>query len=152
MASTNNFVNYAPIQPVVASQPQTLSTSVPNKDEDNNPLEMYNKYLKVKHTTFKNVNKDHFKVSRVFDPQTLKFELRFKCMIAGCDKFFKKSCNIKDHIRLHSGIKPYKCSECTKTFTQKGNLKKHFNIMHIRRANTMTKKMILLDKRNLLLS
>ena len=31
---------------------------------------------------------------------------------------------------VHKGIKPFQCKECLKTFTQKGNLKKHLLIRH----------------------
>lgn len=33
--------------------------------------------------------------------------------------------NMLDHARMHKGIKPYKCPYCEKTFTQKGNMRKH---------------------------
>lgn len=33
--------------------------------------------------------------------------------------------NMLDHARMHKGVKPYKCPHCSKTFTQKGNMRKH---------------------------
>jgi len=54
----------------------------------------------------------------------------FKCSFPECNKVFSKECNLKDHVRSHTGEKPYKCNfpTCNKSFTQYGNLKKHEKI------------------------
>lgn len=40
-------------------------------------------------------------------------------------KKFSKTWNLVDHLRMHEGIRPYKCHIWKKLFTQKGNLQKH---------------------------
>ena len=101
---------------------------------------MYQKYLNVKPHTFKGIPKEFYNISRVFNSKTFKFDLSIKCLINGCGKTFNKSCNIKDHIRLHTGIKAFKCNDCGKTFSQKGNLKKHYDLMHLNKSSENTSK------------
>lgn len=60
-----------------------------------------------------------------FDPEAGRKRIFYYCRYEGCDKEFTKTWNLLDHVRMHEGIRPYKCNLCTKTFTQKGNLKKH---------------------------
>lgn len=41
------------------------------------------------------------------------------CKHDGCGKEFLRTCNLLDHMRMHSGIKPNVCEYCGKGFTQK---------------------------------
>ena len=54
----------------------------------------------------------------------------FKCRAGNCKKLFKKSCNLRDHFRTHTGLRPYNCEFCRRTFTQKSNCKRHMVTVH----------------------
>jgi hypothetical protein len=56
-------------------------------------------------------------------PQTV-----YVCRHDDCNKEFLRTCNLLDHVRMHSGIKPNLCEYCGKGFTQKSNLRKHLKV------------------------
>lgn len=56
------------------------------------------------------------------------FERQHKCMF--CTKEFYSIYNLKQHVMVHTGQRPYACSKCDLRFTQKGNLTKHFERKH----------------------
>ena len=39
-----------------------------------------------------------------------------QCTTLGCNKVFKKAWNLLDHMRIHSGEKPYRCDICGRGF------------------------------------
>ena len=54
-----------------------------------------------------------------------KMVIVYTCGYERCGKEFMRTWNLLDHVRMHSGIRPYVCQFCNKSFTQKGNMRKH---------------------------
>lgn len=47
-----------------------------------------------------------------------------------CGKCMKQRVHLRDHMRTHTGEKPYQCPHCDHKATQKSNLKKHIEKIH----------------------
>ena len=45
-----------------------------------------------------------------------------------CDKAFTQIQHLARHLRVHTGEKPYQCSQCDKSFIQNSNLISHLKI------------------------
>ncbi|ESO93678.1 hypothetical protein LOTGIDRAFT_104988 [Lottia gigantea] len=58
-----------------------------------------------------------------FESHNLRVHTLFTCKI--CFRAFTARNNLKRHIRLHTGVKPYKCPICNQGFTRKDDLKGH---------------------------
>ncbi|XP_050396148.1 zinc finger protein 341 [Patella vulgata] len=48
---------------------------------------------------------------------------KLKCQY--CQKLFAKNFDLQQHIRAHTGVKPFQCIVCGRAFAQKSNVKKH---------------------------
>ena len=90
---------------------QVIGSYNPNLTKE----EMYDEMLK------------HYQYQKVveIDDVTHKEKITYICKYNEWNKVFTKTWNLLDHVRMHEGIRPFRCKHCPKSFTQKGNLKKH---------------------------
>ena len=59
-----------------------------------------------------------------------------------CNKEFQTVGNLKMHLLIHSGVKPFMCKECNKQFTRKHHLQQHIISLHgIKKLQELTVKL-----------
>ena len=76
-----------------------------------------------------------FRIYKYRNPKTSRTKQIFKCEFTSCSRSFRKIHNFLDHLRTHTGEKPYICpyiktEGCSKSFAQKSNLNKHIKAIH----------------------
>lgn len=80
-------------------------------------------------SVYLNLLKDYeYKVTTEKDAYTKGKIQAYKCLYNKCGKTFTRAWNLLNHARMHQGVKPFACQICHKSFTQRGNLKKHMMI------------------------
>lgn len=47
-----------------------------------------------------------------------------------CKKYYASPSNLRVHMRIHTGERPYTCDHCKKTFNQLGSYKRHLSLIH----------------------
>mmetsp|Transcript_16037 Transcript_16037/g.24162 ORF Transcript_16037/g.24162 Transcript_16037/m.24162 type:complete len:257 (+) Transcript_16037:52-822(+) len=53
-----------------------------------------------------------------------------------CMRVFNGLYRLRDHMRQHSGDRPFKCEICLRTFVVKGNYNRHYKSMHLKLKHT----------------
>jgi hypothetical protein len=53
--------------------------------------------------TFEGIPEHWHETIKMRNPETCRVKLIFKCCFSGCNSVFKKSCNLRDHFRKHTG-------------------------------------------------
>jgi uncharacterized Zn-finger protein len=61
-------------------------------------------------------------------------EGRYVCKVPDCEMRFKHRSTLSNHMKTHTGERPYKCDVCKKSFFRSDNLKQHQRI-HIREVS-----------------
>lgn len=64
----------------------------------------------------------------VQDKHVAKSDVPHTCYWDNCGKKFKNRHGLKNHTRIHTGEKIYRCINCSQSFTQKGNFNRHMHI------------------------
>lgn len=72
--------------------------------------------------------------SLITGPMNPAKKMKFSCQYCGL-YCHSKGC-LEDHIRTHTGEKPFSCSKCNKSFAKKANLKAHM-IVHLAHSRWM---------------
>ena len=79
---------------------------------------------------FEGIPAEWHEVVEMQNESTKRTKLYFKCKYQDCTAMFSKSCNLRDHFRKHTAARPFRCDICDKTFTQSGNLGRHYKNLH----------------------
>ena len=83
---------------------------------------------KIKHSEIPATT--NYLIFQLKNPKSKRIVKQLLCTHARCGKTFKKWHNFFDHLRIHTGERPFKCPEsgCDFTFTQRANLNKHLEV------------------------
>lgn len=93
---------------------------LPNQIEHKDNIQNIPEEYECRYCDKKFSNKRHLRI------HTQKHNLSFLCQI--CGKQFYRSWKLQDHIRTHTGERPYGCKKCDKSFASKSGLASHKHI------------------------
>uniref|UniRef100_A0A8B9JDY0 Zinc finger protein 341 n=1 Tax=Astyanax mexicanus TaxID=7994 RepID=A0A8B9JDY0_ASTMX len=132
MPSAASYLQHHPQShhPLPQSQAPPLSAQVPSSN-NNSVVQVYSTLPSM--TGNAEVHQCHEYISFLFFLYIVIFGLsvgqvkakgqKLKCNF--CDKVFTKNFDLQQHLRSHTGEKPFQCIVCGRAFAQKSNVKKH---------------------------
>lgn len=125
--STPSLSGTTSLQPLVSKPASKVTVNVNQKkalDAAVNILPAADlKLNKVKKKPVKIVDTGALSESETDDNGDPKKAAKLKCSF--CDRSFSKNFDLQQHIRCHTGEKPFQCVVCGRAFAQKSNVKKH---------------------------
>ncbi|CAI2363603.1 unnamed protein product [Moneuplotes crassus] len=93
-----------------------------------NPEHLEQMNIKVKQPPIDEIERlKGYKYERkyLFNEKTMRTNTVLICKYDECNKVCNKTWDLLDHMRKHTGEKPYQCKVCLKRFSQRGNVIKH---------------------------
>jgi uncharacterized Zn-finger protein len=123
----------------VSSPPYEYYSNCNNhKSDENNSQEkdyFFNKpkNFKVKEAKKAEISQYKYSVCYKFNEESGRNLRYYICEYNNCGRLFNKTWNFIDHVRIHTGDKPFNCEVCNRGFAQKGNLNKHKRLHKISR-------------------
>ena len=102
-----------------------LLPEVKNEDLDTEWLTSPPEYYNVKKANIAPMMNHKFQTMYKHNKNTGRVLRYFIWKYDNCNRKFNKTWNFIDHVRIHTGEKPYKWEVWGKGFTQKGNYNKH---------------------------
>lgn len=85
-------------------------------------------YKMVDGSYLSDITKDKDVVQRKYKEDTE--DNIYKCSEPGCTKAFGRLYNLKSHMQMHSGDKPFECPTCKQRFLRKHDMHRHFDSRH----------------------